>query len=711
MFASLGRLAHRRPKTVLVVAALFAAFGAVWGTGVFGELTGGGFRDEGSESALAEERLAEAFGRQNADVLVLYDSEGADGLTVDDPAYREAVESSLLGVGPGLLSGAVTYWDRHDDSLVSADRTTTYAVLTLAGGTEDARDARYAGLEEALGSEAGHGALRVRLGGPVALTHGLSEQSEADITRAEALAMPLLLALLLVIFGSLVSAAMPLLTGVLTALGGFTLLRAFSLAGDVSVFSVNVVTMMGLGLAIDYSLFIVSRFREELRAGRGVEEAIERTLATAGRTVAFSGLVVGISLAGLLLFPLVFLRSMGLGGMAAVAIAVTGSLTVLPAVLSLLGHRVDALRVPRPWRRRNADDMGSGTWYRVAHSVMRRPLVYLAVIVVGLVALGLPFRNVEFGSIDERVMPTGTESRLVGEEIARDFPAGDAAAVEVVVTGADAAALDDYMARLGELPEVTGVRVGLHGHTSQLLVRHELGEYTPEARELVREVRATPAPGDAEVLVGGGAADVVDQLDGVGERLPWMIAFVALVTLVVLFLAFGSVLLPVKALIANVLSLTASFGALVWIFQYGHLAEWLDFTPTGTIEASQPVLMFAIAFGLSMDYEVFLLSRVREEWDRTGDNAEAVASGLQRTGSIITSAALLLIIVVGAFATSGISIIKMVGVGLVIAIAVDAVLVRTLLVPATMRLLGRANWWAPGPLARFWERHGHREEG
>jgi RND superfamily putative drug exporter len=351
---------------------------------------------------------------------------------------------------------------------------------------------------------------------------------------------------------------------------------------------------------------------------------------------------------------------------------------------------------------------------------MRRPLIYLIVIVAGLVALGLPFRNIEFGSIDERVMPSGAESRLVSEAIARDFTAGDAEAVEVVVTAESAdsadsagdldAALDGYMARLGELPEVTGVHVGVRdGGTTQLLLRHELGEYTPEARELVRQVRATPAPGDAEVLVGGGAADIVDQLDGVGERLPWMIAFTALVTLVVLFLAFGSVLLPFKALIANVLSLTASFGAIVWIFQYGHLADWLDFTPTGTIEASQPVLVFAIAFGLSMDYEVFLLSRVREEWDRTGDNAEAVASGLQRTGSIITSAALLLIIVVGAFATSGISIIKMVGVGLVIAIAVDAVLVRTLLVPATMRLLGRANWWAPGPLARFWERHGHRE--
>jgi trehalose monomycolate/heme transporter len=735
MFALLGRLAHRRPKTILVVAALFAAFGAVWGTGVFGELTGGGFRDEGSESARAEERLAEAFGRQNADVLVLYDSENASGMTVDDPAYREAVESSLAGLGPELVTRVVTHWDGPVDSLVSADRTATYAVLTLAGETEDDRDDRYVEVEEALGSEAGGGGLGVRLGGPVALTHGLSEQSETDITRAETLAMPLLLVLLLVIFGSLVSATMPLLIGVLTALGGFTLLRVFSLAGDVSVFSVNVVTMMGLGLAIDYSLFIVSRFREELRAGLEVEAAIERTLATAGRTVAFSGLVVGISLAGLLLFPLVFLRSMGMGGMAAVAIAVTGSLTVLPAVLSLLGPRVDSLRVPRPWRRRKAEPAGNadasdtsdtsdtsdaspgtgGAWYLVAHSVMRRPLIYLVVIVAGLVALGLPFRNVEFGSIDERVMPTGTESRQVGEEIARDFPAGDAEAVEVVVTadspGSLNAALGDYTARLGELPEVTDVHVGIReGGTAQLLIRHELGEYTPEARELVGDVRATPVPEGAEVLVGGGAADVVDQLHGVGERLPLMIGFIALVTLVVLFLAFGSVLLPIKALIANILSLTASFGAIVWIFQYGHLSDWLDFTPTGTIEASQPVLMFAIAFGLSMDYEVFLLSRVREEWDRTGDNAEAVASGLQRTGSIITSAALLLIIVVGAFATSGISIIKMVGVGLVIAIAVDAVLVRTLLVPATMRLMGRANWWAPGPLARFWERHGHREE-
>jgi RND superfamily putative drug exporter len=718
MFAALGRLAHRRAKTVLLLAGLLVAVSAVWGSGVFDALTTGGFQDEGSESARADERLESAFGRQSPDVIVLYAS---DGMTVDDPAYEAAVSGSLGGLSPDDVTRQVTYWDGEPPALVSEDRTATYAMLTLAGEDDDARSEVYKEIRDQIGADGRADGLSVSFGGAAAVGTELGEQVGSDIGRAEGLAFPLLLLLLLVVFGTVWAAAMPLMCGIVAVLGSLTVLRAFSLATDVSVFSINIVTMLGLGLAIDYSLFIVSRFREELARGLDVPDAIERTVATAGRTVAFSGLVVGISLAGLMLFPQVFLRSMGMGGLAAVIVAMAASLTVLPAVLSLLGHRVNALRVPFLRRRTRAAEGGTGgaggaggaggPWYRLARGVMRRPVLWLAVIVLGLVALGLPFRNVNFGSVDERALPEGTASRVVSEELDRNFPAGDADAIEVVVDGADRAAVGDYRTRLGELPGVADVGVGAQDdRTALLLVRHDLGLYSTEARELVGEVRGADAPPGTEVLVGGGTAELADQLDGVASRLPWMIGFIALVTFVALFMAFGSLLLPLKALVANALSLSASFGAIVWIFQYGHLSDWLGFTPTGSIDANQPVLMFAIAFGLSMDYEVFLLSRVREEWDRTGDNAEAVATGLQRTGSIITSAALLLIVVVGAFATSGITFIKMIGLGLFIAIAVDAVLVRTLLVPAAMRLLGPANWWAPGPLARWWRRHGHRDD-
>ncbi|MEU9959485.1 MMPL family transporter [Streptomyces sp. NPDC050982] len=709
MFAALGKFVHRRAKTVLLSAGLFAALGVVWGTGVFGSLTAGGFQNSGSESARAAERVEDTFGRQSADIIVLYSS---TTMKVDDPAYRRAVTESIDSVAPGDVARKVTYWDTKSPSLVSGDRSSTYAVITLSEKDEDARSELFPEIRDRIEPRAESAGLTARFGGQVPVSHELGEQVGSDIGRAEAISLPLLMLLLLMVFGSAVAASMPLLIGVLAVLGSFTVLRGFSMATDVSVFSVNIVTMLGLGLAIDYSLFIVNRFREELRQGREVPDAIERTVATAGRTVAFSSLVVGISLTGLMWFDQVFLRSMGMGGLAAVLVAMLGSLTVLPAALSLLGHRVDSGRVRLPWRRRTPDarEAATGPWYRLARSVMRRPVVYLVATVVGLIALGLPFRNVMFGSVDERALPSSAVSRQVSEDLERDFTAGEAEAITVVVGGGQGEQAG-YRNRLAGLPDVADVGVGARqGDTTLFLVRHDLDQFSPEGRALVREVREVEPPDGAEVLVGGPSAQLTDQLDDVSGTLPWMLGFIALVTLVVLFLAFGSVLLPLKAVLVNALSLTASFGAIVWIFQYGHLSEWLGFTPTGTIDANQPVLMFAIAFGLSMDYEVFLLSRVREEWDRTGDNTEAVAVGLQRTGAIITSAALLLIVVVGAFATSGITFIKMIGVGLTIAIAVDALVVRSLLVPAAMRLLGAANWWAPDPLARFWQRYGHREE-
>jgi RND superfamily putative drug exporter len=392
---------------------------------------------------------------------------------------------------------------------------------------------------------------------------------------------------------------------------------------------------------------------------------------------------------------------------------------VLPALLSVLGPRVDALAVRPLLRRREraAASPETGAWARIARSVMRRPVAYAVGVVVVLLALGLPFLRVSFGGIDARALPAGTESRVVAETLDRDFGANAGRPIEAIVTlpepagsAAGQAALSGWTASARALPGVTSAQIAdAAGDTARVSVGYSVDPISADARDLVRQLRAVPVPNGGTVLVGGRSAELLDLLDSVGSRLPWMALIVVGSSFVLLFLAFGSVLLPIKAVLMNVLSLTASFGAIVWIFQDGNLSGLLGFTPTGTLEATQPILVLAIVFGLSMDYEVFLMSRIREQYVLTGDNTAAVAAGLQRTGGIITSAALLLIVVIGAFSTSGIAFIKLIGVAMIIAIVVDATVVRALLVPATMRLLGRANWWAPAPLHRVHDRIGFRE--
>jgi trehalose monomycolate/heme transporter len=727
-FARLGHLVYRRRRAVLAIAGAFLVFAAAWGTGVFGSLISSGFETPGSESAKALSRAEDTVGRDGADVVVLYRD---GGRTVDSSRFRDDVRTHLADLPTSLVASTTTWWSSGGKAgaLVSRDRTQTYAVLHLVGNDDDALMDTYKALEPRL-RDAPAG-LTVRLGGDEAVSSDITSQVSADIGRAESLSLPIVMVLLVLVFGGLTAAGLPLAIGGLAILGSFTMLRLVTLFTDVSIFSINIVTMLGLGLAIDYALFVVSRFREELGGGATTEQALVRTMSTAGRTVAFSGVTVAISLASLLLFPQVFLRSMGFGGMAAVLVAMVGALTVLPAVLAVLGHRVDSLRVGVPKRLRRtarrtppppADGAGvdgqtlaaDGAWARLAHSVMRRPVVYVAVIVPVLLLAGSPFLRVEFGGVDHRALPAGTQSRVVSETLIADFPGGGTSTIDPVVTYAsgtvDDASLGAYVQRLRGLPGVRGVDVtGAKDGTAVLSVRYRFEGISSQARDLVGQIRDVPAPSGADVLVGGRAADLRDLLTSLSGTLPWMGLFVVGVTLLLLFLAFGSVVLPVKAVVMNVLSLSASFGALVWIFQDGHLSGLLGFDSTGAIEATQPILMLAMAFGLSMDYEVFLLSRIREQWDHTGDNRLAVANGLQRSGKIITSAALLLVVVIGSFATSGIVFIKMIGVGMIIAIFVDAAIVRTLLVPATMRLLGRWNWWAPAPLVRFWTRHGIRE--
>ncbi len=711
MFESWGRLVYARRRLVLTLAGLVVVAAAVWGTGVFGSLqSGGGFTAPNSQSQQESDLAARTFGRNTADVVVLYTSKT---LTVRDAAFRNAVTRSLAALPSKEVPTAATYWSTRSPQFAGDGGHATYVALQLAGGSDSARLDTYAKIQNELAAPG----LTSQVGGQVPTFSAINKEVTSDIGRAEAISLPVLLVLLLIIFGSVAAASLPLAIGGIGILGSFAALRLLTLVTGVSIYSINITTILGLGLAIDYGLFMVSRFREELHRQPTTEDAVAAAVATAGRTVAVSGVTVAVALAGLMLFPETFLRSMGYGGVATVLVDMLAALTVLPALLAVLGPRVNALRVRRA-AARPARGEQSGAWYRLARSVMRRPAVYAVVIVVALLALAAPFRHITWGGTDARALPAGAPARVVTEALNQDFSGNPASPIEVLTkldgpatAPAQQAALTQYLQRLQHVPGVSAAQVtGFRGDTVRIDLRYAADPSSVTARQLVTAVRATPAPAGGHVYVGGVTAQLVDELASLGHTLPWMALVICLATFALLFLAFGSVVLPVKAIVMNALSLSATFGVIVWIFQEGHLSGLLDFTPTGTIDPAMPILLLAIVFGLSMDYEVFLLSRIRERYDVTGDNTAAIASGLQRTGGLITSLALMLAVVVGAFSASGITFIKLLGVGMIVALIVDATIVRVLLVPATMRLLGRANWWAPGPLGRVYRRHGIREQ-
>jgi trehalose monomycolate/heme transporter len=711
VFERWGRFVYRRRRLVLLFAALAMAAAVGWGTGVFGSLqSAGGFTAPGSQSQQATDLATKAFGRDTADVVVLYRSAGQ---TVRDPAYAAAVTRTLAALPRDKVLSVATYWSTRSSQFAGAGGHETYAVLRLAGGNDAAQIQNYQSIS---GKLAVPGLTR-HVGGQIPTEQAINDEVKTDIGRAEGISMPVLLILMLVIFGSLAAASLPLAIGGIAILGSFTALRLLTLVTHVSIYSINITTILGLGLAIDYGLFMVARFREELAGQPSVERALARTVATAGRTVAVSGVTVALALASLMLFPEMFLRSMGFGGVATVAVDVLAALTVMPALLAVLGPRVNALRIRRSVRRSPVAG-SSGAWYRIARAVMRRPVAVVALTIIALLALGAPFRAITWGGTDARALPAGAAPRVVSQALARDFPANATTPIEAIVTfpgpaaaPAQQAALASYVTRLDRVPGViSGHVTGVSGDVARVDLRYAENSMSSGARALVARVRAVPPPAGAHAYIGGTTAQLVDLLASLGATLPWMALMVAVTTFLLLFLAFGSVVLPVKAIVMNVFSLSATFGAVVWIFQEGHLSGLLRFTPTGTIDPTMPILMLAIIFGLSMDYEVFLLSRIRERYDLTGDNTAAVAGGLQSTGGIITSLAFLLVVVVGAFSASGITFIKLMGVGMIIALVVDATVIRVLLVPAAMRLLGRANWWAPGPLRRLYGRYGIREE-
>jgi trehalose monomycolate/heme transporter len=712
MFETWGRAMYRGRRLTLGITLVLVAFAAAWGTGVFGRLSAGDdFTPPASQSQREANLAGQVFGRDDADVVVLYHSAA---MSVSDPGYRQAVTTALSALPRADVARVTTYWSSGSPSLVSTDRHSTYAVLELTGADDAARHRTYEAIRSDLipASLAADG-VTARVGGTVPLEVAINSEVTADIAKAEGFSMPVLLILLLVIFGSLAAASLPVAIGGVAILGSFTVLRLLTMVTTVSIYSVNITTIMGLGLGIDYGLFIVTRFREELHRQPTVEQAVARTVATAGRTVAVSGVTVAVALTSLMLFPEDFLRSMGYGGVATVAVDMLAALTVLPALLAVLGHRVNALRIRRSVNRPVRDE-ASGAWYRLARSVMRRPLAYVAVITIGLLALGAPFLRISWGGTDASTLPAASTIRQVSEALNSEFPVNSTAPIEALITGAGAAnrtALTAYLHRIDAIPGVTGAQVtGAKGGVVRVDVGYTPATVSPAARHIVTEIREVSPPPRTTVLVGGQTAGLVDELGSLGSTLPWMALLVGVSTFVLMFLAFGSVVLPLKAIVMNVLSLSATFGVIVWIFQWGHLSGLLRFTATGSIDPTMPILLLAIIFGLSMDYEVFLLSRIRERYDQTGDNTAAVAAGLQRTGGVITSLALLLIIVVGAFSASGITFIKLMGVGMIVALIVDASVVRVLLVPATMRLLGRANWWAPRALRRLYARYGVKEE-
>ena len=734
MLERLGRFLLRRRWAVLAATLVAVVVSGVVGGSAITRLKSGGFDDPAAESTRAAEVLRDQFGTGDPNLVLLVTAKGGD---VDDPAVAAAGEAITrrLAAEPDLAQ-VVSYWATDAPALKSGDGGQALVLGRITGDEED-MDERAAALTAAYARD--DAALSVQVGGQAQVFREVGEQVEADLARAEAIAVPITLLLLVLVFASAVAGALPLAVGGFAIVGTLLVLRVLAQVTDVSIYALNLTTALGLGLAIDYSLFIVSRYREELRAGRDPGDALIVTMRTAGRTVLFSAATVAVSLLALLVFPLYFLRSFGYAGIAVVALAAVGALVVLPALLAVLGRRVDRFRLPIG-RRAAVRDPGTGFWHRIATWVMRRPVPIALAVVAFLVLLGTPFLGVRFGLPDDRVLPASAEGRQVADTIRDNFATDESSALSVVAPGigdprAHLADIDGYAAALSRLDGVERVDAltGAYADGARLQGPPPAADaaIAPEARrfaaadgtwlsvvpsvepfseageELVAAVRDLPAPLGAQVT--GPSAQLVDTKASLFGLLPVAAAIIALVTFVLLFLMSGSVVIPAKALVLNLLSLTAVYGAMVWVFQDGNLAGVLGFTPTGTIDTSMPVLLFCIAFGLSMDYEVFLLSRIKEEHDRTGDTVAAVAVGLERTGPIVTTAAALLAIVFVAFATSQVSFLKLFGIGTALAILVDATLIRALLVPAFMRLAGQANWWAPAPLRRLHARVGLAE--
>ena len=700
MLSAIARLVTAEPRRVLVATVAFLVLAVAFGAPVAGKLSvepDTDFIDPQSESNVTSEQLRQALGRGlSPAIVVLVASDGPVRGAAGRAKLRRVVDRIDDDPAVAQTSSALTD-PRPSSPFVARDgRASFVAVFVRAGADSEETGLR---LERVLDPIAG-----VRVGGPGVAGPAVGDQVSEDLARAEMLAFPLLFVLSLFVFRGAIAALLPLFVGLLTIMTTFLGLRLFNEATSLSIFALNLAIGLGLGLSIDYSLFILSRYREEMAHDGPGREALLRTLRTAGRTVVFSSLTVAAAMLSLLVFPQRFLYSMAISGSITALGAGVIALTALPALLMVLGPRIDAF-APKRWRRREVATQ-SGFWYRLSHLVMRRPVLVAVTTSAVLIAAGTPFLRIEFTGVDASVLPDSAEAKQVDTTLREDFPPGRTSPLHVALTApsGSAGAVRAYAQRLearADVAEVDPPRL-VGGDTWLVSVVPAAGALAKPALDLVETLRAGPPVGGiAAPRVAGESARFVDQRAGLADRLPLAIAVLAITTLVILFVMTGSVVLPVKALVVNVLGLSAAFGLLVFVFQDGRLEGLLDYTSQGGLEITQPLVLLAIAFGLSTDYGVFLLTRIKEARDAGASNEEAVALGIQRTGRIVTAAALLLVVAIGAFATSQIVFIKQLGLGTAAAVAIDATIIRALLIPALMKLLGERNWWAPRPLARI----------
>jgi RND superfamily putative drug exporter len=718
MFEALGHLVVRRRRLMLALFAVGVIVAGVVGAALFSRFTAGGFEDSGSDSAAAAHRLETSFRvRDPVAVLVVQTQRGVDA---DAGAATALVQRLAEEHG---VAQVVSYWTSGRPAALKGADGRSGEVLVYSDSSDDTTRADL-GTRIVAGYEGTKAGLRVFVGGTEPINTAITDTIKADLGRAESIAIPLTVVLLVFVFGSLVAAGLPFLVAAGAILGTFFVLLLISLATDLSVFALNLITGLGLGLGIDYALLVVNRFREELTRGVDTETAVVRTVASAGRTVFVSGMTVTITLASLLVFPQFFLRSFGYAGIAVTLLAVTSAVIALPAVLAMLGHRVNRFKVLRG----NLAPRDTGLWATTARRTMRSPWPIIVVVLAGLLLVAWPAHNVTFGQVDDRALPKNDPVAVASQIVRDQFPGREGTPVDIVVPGgASPTALADYPQRLSQVPGVVRVVTPasvivkgafvapnptpqgyVAGGEARLSVIADLNPRSPAGQQLTQRIRALAAP--AGTLVGGAAAEYTDSQSGITSRLWIVLTWIALTTLIVLFLFTGSVILPVKAILLNVLTLSATLGVIVWIFQEGHLRSVVgNFTLTGTIDTSMVVLIAILAFALSMDYEVFLLSRIKEEHDLGQDTQDAVVLGLQRSGRIITAAAALLAIIFASFVSSGVTNIKQLGIGVAFAILLDATVVRGLLVPAFMRLLNNANWWAPAPLRTLHARIGISE--
>ena len=748
MFYRLGRAMVRLRYVVLALWALAVLVALPFAPRVARALAPGGFSSSAMESQQAVDALQQGLHTSFTNVLVIFSS---DALTADDPRFAAQADAAVAKLkGWSEVTGIVPF--TLDPSQIARDRHAAYSVVLLRADPDHAPDVLPA-LRARIVPQPD---LRETVGGGPVFYADIQSVSEADLRRAELIAFPFAALALLLVFRSVVAAALPAAVGGCSVVVSLALLYALTGITPVSIFALNITTLFGLGLGVDYSLFLVSRFREELARGHPVAHAVGLTMTTAGRAVVFSGLAVSIGLLGLVIFPLNMLRSVGMGGMVTVALSILAAVTLLPALLGVFGARVNALPVRLPrfrhiWGKRNRGGAAApttghaeenGFWHRLALGVMRHPVATLLPVLAILLLLGIPYLSVRLAAPDASILPHSVKSREAFDVLAQRFDQTATTPIVIAVRTrgspllpANLEALDAYTRRLAADARVAGVSsivsldprltlrqyellysdpahiadpfisatlrssVGADITMVQVTSRYPMLDARSEA--LVQDIRATAPPAGLTILVDGGTAGIIDYVNTLYTAFPIALLVVALITYVVLLLLFRSLVLPLKAILMNVLSIVASYGALVFIFQEGHFSGLLNFTPLGFVEASSPILLFCALFGLSMDYEVFLLSRIREAYEQSGDNTASVASGLERSGRIITSAAAIVILVSLAFASADMVIVKALGVGMALAVLLDATLVRGLLVPATMRLLGSVNWWWPWPFNRL----------